>query len=430
MKLRKMLVATVAAGALVLSGCAGGSGSGTKQNDASGDVTIDFWSNHPANSRETETELIKAFEKENPNIKVKLTDAGKDYEEVAQKLNAALSGSQVPDVAIASDVTWFNFAFQGQAAPLDDLLKKVDADTADYVPSLYDEYKFEGSHYAVPFSRSTPLFYYNKELWKKAGLPDRGPKTWEEWDSDFAPKLKELSGVTPLSIPDGASYMDWYFQGMLWSMGGSYSKDWDMNLSSPESVKAGEFLQKQFKDGYFAAAKDATVTFTSGKAAAMLESTGSLQNAAKDGRVDIGTAFLPAPEGVPGASTGGAGLLIPKKSKNQEAAAKFIAFITNAQNTVKFSQATGYMPVRTSAVELPETKDYVKEHPNFNTALQQLPETQKQDAGRAFVPGGGARIGAALDKIAQGADVADTFKALDEEQQTIIDRDIKPKLKK
>ncbi|WP_235001713.1 ABC transporter substrate-binding protein [Arcanobacterium ihumii] len=433
MKLHKKGLAGLAVVTLLLTGCAGtGSSSddSSKSNDSNGPVTIDFWSNHPGSSKTIEEKIIADFEAKYPNIKVKLTDAGKNYEEVAQKFNASLSGGQVPDVVVASDVTWFNFALNKQFEPLDDLLKNADAKADDYVPNLYDEYKLEDSHFAVPYARSTPLFYYNKDLWATAGLPDRGPKTWDEWNTDFAPKLKAANqAVTPLIIPDGANYMDWYFQGMIWSFGGAFSKDWTMTMSSPESIKAGEFLQSQFKQGYFKATKDATAPFVAGQSAAIVESTGSLKGVSKDGKIKVGTAFLPAPEGKVGVSTGGSGIAIPAKSKNKEAAAKFIAFLTSPENTITFSQNTGYMPVRTSAKDLPEEKAYFEKNPNFKTAVDQLSHTQKQDAGRAFVPGGGMRIGAALDKISQGADVAATFKALDEEQQKIIDSQIKPKLK-
>ncbi|MDO4665619.1 MAG: ABC transporter substrate-binding protein [Actinomycetaceae bacterium] len=427
---RHILLVGAAITSLVLGGCAGtGGGNATAQNAPNAKVTLDFWSNHPANSRTTEQEIIAAFEKQNPNIKIKLTDAGKDYEEVAQKLNAALSGGQVPDIVVASDVTWHNFALNGNFAPLDDLMKKADGKTDDYVKSLYDEYTIDGKHFAVPYARSTPLFYYNKDLWAKASLPERGPQTWQEWNTDFAPKLAAI-GVTPLSIPDGANYMDWYFQGMIWSMGGAMSKGLNITIDDPKGITAGKFLQDQFKNKYFKAAKDATVPFTTGQAAAMLQSTGSLLGVEKDGKIKVGTAFLPSPEGVSGVCTGGAGLAIPAKSKNQAAAAKFLAFLTNTENTVKFSQATGYMPVRTSAVESDVVKSYIKEHPNFQTALDQLPLTKPQDAARAYVNGGGAKIGAALDKIAQGADVASTFKALKEDLQKQVDTQIKPKLKK
>ena len=251
----------------------------------------------PRISKALEEEFIAAFEAENPDIKVKLTDAGKNYEEVAQKYNAALSGGQVPDLVVASDVTWFNFALNEQLAPLDDLMDEVGADTADYVPSLYDEYVIDGQHFAVPYARSTPLFYYNKDMWQAAGLPDRGPKTWDEWNTDFAPKLAEANpDVTPLVIPDGSLYMDWYFQGMVWSMGGSYSNDFTMNMSSPETVKAGEFLQSQFEQGYFKAVKEATAPFVSGQGAAMLNPFAKRRF--RTARSTLAPLSLPIPEGV------------------------------------------------------------------------------------------------------------------------------------
>ncbi|HHT40768.1 MAG TPA: extracellular solute-binding protein, partial [Actinomyces sp.] len=145
MNIRRIGLAGLTAVALGLAGCAG-TGSAPADNkggdaaSADGVTTIEFWSNHPGSSKALEEEFIAAFEAENPDIKVKLTDAGKNYEEVAQKYNAALSGGQVPDLVVASDVTWFNFALNEQLAPLDDLMDEVGADTADYVPSLYDEY--------------------------------------------------------------------------------------------------------------------------------------------------------------------------------------------------------------------------------------------------------------------------------------------------
>ena len=106
-----------AAGIAGLSACAG---TGTAPSTGSGggsSNTIEFWSNHPGNSKPVEQEIIKAFEAANPSLKVKLVDAGKNYEEVAQKFNASLAGGQLPDVVVVSDVTWFNFALNKQLAP-------------------------------------------------------------------------------------------------------------------------------------------------------------------------------------------------------------------------------------------------------------------------------------------------------------------------
>ena len=84
------------------------------------------------------------------------------------------------DVVVVSDVTWFNFALSKRLAPIDDLARTIDVDTERLRRRAPGDYKFENGHCALPYSRSTPLFYYNKDLWSKAGLEDRDPKDWTE----------------------------------------------------------------------------------------------------------------------------------------------------------------------------------------------------------------------------------------------------------
>ena len=156
-------------------------------------------------------------------------------------------------------------------------------------------------------------------------------------------------------------------------------------------------------------------------------STGSLGGVAKDAKFSFGTAFLPGEGNCP---TGGAGVGIPANisDERKKNALKFIEFLTNAQNTVTFTQATGYMPVRKSAVDLPAEKAFLEKNPNAKTAIEQLPKTRSQDNARVLLPGGGARIGKGLDQIVQGQDVATVFKGLDAESQQVFDSQIKSKL--
>ncbi|NHA67253.1 ABC transporter substrate-binding protein [Phycicoccus flavus] len=417
----------VAAG---LSACAGTGTSGTGDSGGGGgnSNTIEFWSNHPGTSKPTEQKIIAAFQKENPDLTVKLVDAGKNYEEVAQKFNAALVGGQQPDVVVVSDVTWFNFALNKQLTPLDDLLSAASVDTSDYVDALYGDYLYSDGHYALPYSRSTPLFYYNKELWKKAGLPDRGPKTWPEFQ-EWSDALKSSvgKGKFAMELADGSNYLDWYFQNMAWDFGGAYSEEWTPTFSSAGTVKAGQFLQGLADNGVVKFNATPEADFSAGLAACILQSTGSLGGISTDAKFDVGTAFLPGTDNCP---TGGAGVAVPANISDERKAnaAKFISFLTNAENTVTFSQATGYMPVRKSAVDEPAEKSYLEKNPNAKTAIDQLPHTRSQDNARVFLPGGGARIGKALDQIAQGQDVAQVFKGLDAESQQVFDNQIKSKL--
>ncbi|AQQ16269.1 sn-glycerol-3-phosphate-binding periplasmic protein UgpB precursor [Corynebacterium glaucum] len=437
--LRKRIgAATVAAlTAVTLTACAGGSttggdNAGNGGGNAGGDENkIVFWSNHPGSSRDLELELIAAFEEENPDLTVELVTAGSSYEELAQKFNAALAGSDLPDVIVASDVTWFNFALNEATTPLDELWEKEGLDPDSYVDTLREDYEYNGKHYGAPYSRSTNLMYWNTDDLAAAGLPaDRGPETWEEFD-EWAAKLKEQTGNPALVIPDGSNYLDWYFQGMVWAFGGAYSNEWEPSFSDPKTLEAAKFLQDQVNKGHIEISTDPTVAFGNGNASSLLQSTGSLAGLTDSATIPFITTYLPGPG--PSAATGGAGLAIPNgiSDTRKSNAIKFVDFITNTENTIMFSQKTGYMPVRKDALEDPEERTFLDENPNAETAIKQLNEnTKPQDYARVFVPGGGKRIGGALDKITNGGqDVEKVFADLDKETQQVIDRDITPNLK-
>ncbi|WP_019202262.1 ABC transporter substrate-binding protein [Tsukamurella sp. 1534] len=430
---RGFLAAGLAATAAVAAACAGSGGSGGSSNSggSGGDITLRFLTNHPGSSKAVEQELIDAFQKANAGIKIELLDGGKDYEEVAQKFQTALSGGTKPDIIVVSDVTWFNFALNKQIAPLDDLFAGANLKPGDYVDSLLADTKFDGKHYAVPYARSTPLFYYNKDVWKKAGLEDRGPKDWDEFVS-WAPRIQEAIGGDKKAIvlADSANYIDWVFEGWNWSKGGAYSDGWDLTFTSPESVAAANQL-KDVVGKWGRLTSKPENDFGAGLAAVTLQSTGSLKTISTTAKFELGTAFLPGPQGK-SCPTGGAGVAVAADiaDDRKAAAVKFIEFLTNTENTAKFSQATGYMPVRKAAVDDPSMKAFIEKNPNFGTAVQQLPHTRVQDNARVFVPGGGRDIGQALQQIATGGDAAAVLGALQKTIQGKIDSQITPKLPK
>lgn len=231
-------LAGLAATTAALSACAG-TGTGTASAQQEGNGTLQFWSNHPGSSRDVEQKLIDAWNAANPDTPAELIDGGKNYEELGQKFNAALSGGGLPDVIVASDVTWFNFAFTGATTPLNDLWASEGIDTSTYVETLLTDYTYDGKNYGVPYSRSTPLMYWYTADLEKAGLPTdgTGPATWQEFAETWAPKLKEATGEPALTVADGSNYLDWYFQGAFWTFGGAYSNEWDLKFTAPKQMK-------------------------------------------------------------------------------------------------------------------------------------------------------------------------------------------------
>ena len=412
------------------AGCAGMGGSVSVK---SGSGPIAFWSNHPGQSSAVEKELIGRFQSQSPGLNVKLIDAGKDYDEVAQKFNAALIGTDVPDVVVLDDIWWFHFALSGVIAPLDDLFRQVGLDTTDYVDTLLADYEFNGKHYALPYARSTPLFYYNKGVWGRAGLPDRGPHTWQEFDQ-WGPQLQRVVGAGKWAHGwANAELISWTFQGPNWTFGGAYSDKWTLTFTDPATIAAGNFLRDSIhRRRYAAVANDIANEFATGILASTVASTGALVGITAAARFDFGAAPLPTGAGgAPGCPTGGAGLAIPTKLSEERKlnALKFIAFVTSPASTAYFSQRTGYLAVRKSVLRDPSQQKYLADNPRARVAMDQLPHTRPQDYARVFLPGGDRIISAGLESIGlKGSDVSTTFTDINQQLQVVLDRQIKRKL--
>ena len=425
---RRTFLALLGAG--LATGCAGMGGTRPVK---SGSGPIAFWSNHPGQSVAVERELVSRFQNQFPGLSVKLIDAGKDYDEVAQKFNAALIGADVPDVVVLDDIWWFHFALSGVIAPLDELFREVGVDTTDYVDTLLADYEFDGKHYALPYARSTPLFYYNKQVWQRAGLPDRGPDSWPEFD-DWGPRLQDVVGAGKRAHGwANAETISWTFQGPIWTFGGAYSDKWTLTFTEPATIAAGNFLRDSIhRKGYAAVAHDSANEFATGILASTVVSTGGLVGITAAARFDFGAAPLPTgPGGTPGCPTGGAGLAIPAQLSDERKinALKFIQFVTNPANTAYFSRRTGYLAVRKSAADDPGEQKYLADNPRARVALDQLPHTRPQDYARVFLPGGDRIISAGLESIGlKGSDVTATFTSIEQQLRVIYERQMKRKL--
>ena len=378
-------------------------------------LKLTVWSSFSGKNGEAETELVKRFNESQSNVVVDYQFQG-NYEETAQKVTAALQARTAPDVSLLSDVWWFKFYLSQNLLPLDDLLSAQNIDLADYQDSLINEGVRQGKHYWMPFARSTPLFYYSKEKWAAAGLPDRGPETWDEF-VEWAPTLLQKEGdelkVSAFAHPDGASYIAWLFQGVAWQFNGSYSDpDFTMRMTDEATLEAGQFYKNTVHNyGWAVPSKDISSDFINGLTAASMMSTGSMGGIKANATFEFGTAFLPKKYQF-GCCTGGAGLAIlaSTPAEKQEAAMSYIAFVSNPENTTYWAQNTGYMPVRKSALQSEAMQSYFVEFPQFKTATEQLALTRPQDAARVFVPNGDQIIGSALERITvQSDDVAVAF---------------------
>jgi sn-glycerol 3-phosphate transport system substrate-binding protein len=435
-------LAGVTAGAAALSACGGPDTGGTTTSTEAAEIDfsgvkpaakIDFWTNHPGKSQDVEKAIIEKFHAKYPDIKVNLVTAGANYEEIAQKFQTSQAAkSGLPGVVVLSDVWWFRYFTNGSIIPVDGLIKELDIKVDDFRQSLVDDYKYDGRQWALPYGRSTPLFYYNKDHFAAAGLPDRAPATWQEF-GEWAPKLKAASGAQYAYIyPALAGYAGWTLQNNLWGWGGAWSKDWDITCDSPEAVEALQWAQDSiYKHGWAGvSSKEAADDFSAGLTSSTISSTGSLLGVLKSATFKVGVGFLPGGPKVSSGvcPTGGAGLGIPSGITKEEqlAAGTFLKFMTEPENTAAFSAATGYMPTRTSA----DMATVLAQTPQIKTAMDQLAATKVQDRARVFLPGADQEMAKAAAKIlTQQGDVKATMTELKKTLEGIYTKDVKPKLK-
>lgn len=382
-KIKKAL-ASILLGSLALTAAACGN---TEQNSkqAAGNPTqpveIQFWYALGGKNGEKIQSMVDEFNKSQNEVKVTATYQGNYYDNHAKVMSAIAAGNQ-PDVTMVEIASVASFA---NAGALEDLKPYVDGkngtDLKDYVPGLMGNSYWKDKLYAIPFARSTPLLYLNKDMLKKAGLNPEGPKTWEEL-RQYAKALTKKEGdkqiygfSTPIDI--------WFYEAMVFESGGKILSDdgKQLRVNSPEGIAPLTFWKSLLDEGVmkfppgekYNAWEVAENDFANGTVGMIFTSTGSLGSLLSKSKFDVGAAFLPANKefGVP---TGGANLVILAKSgkEKKEAAWKFVKWMTDTQQTISWSQTTGYMPVRTSALESEEMKKYYQEKPQFKVAVDQL----------------------------------------------------------
>ncbi|MCS7056483.1 MAG: ABC transporter substrate-binding protein [Thermoflexales bacterium] len=394
---------------------------------ATGTVEIVYWG-FSGGLGKTEEKLIQMWNEKQSEVKVTAQVQG-NYEETAQKLTAALAAQQGPDMVLLSDVWWFKFFRAKALMPLNDLIKEQNMDTADFVESLWNEGVRKDVQYWIPFARSTPLFYYNADMLEAAGLPVRGPETWDEM-REWAPKLVKKEGdtmkVAAFAHPGAASYVAWLFQCVIRQFGGRYSDpDFNILITEPDSIRAGQFYQDTVnKEGWAIASQDATKDFVTGLAATAMLSTGALAGILRDAQFKVGTAFLPK-ERFFNCCTGGAGLAILSTTPMEKARAaiKYIDYATGSEGGTFWAQNTGYMPVRKSMATSESYKEFFEKVPQAKTAVEQLPLTEAQDSARVFIPGGDQIIGKGLERIMIGNEPVETVFA---EVKAILEKEAEP----
>lgn len=373
---------------------------GSVEVDESATVSIEFWHAMSGARIDLIQGIVDKFMAENPNIKVDVQYTG-SYNDTLNKVKSAYKAGNAPDVFHSYEIGTLGLINSGIISPLDEIANKFKRKIPwdDFFTPVQSYYKYQGDHYSMPFNSSTPLIYYNKNFFKKAGLDvDNPPKTYDDIRAT-AVKLKAAGYENPVTW----NLHSWYFEQMICLQDEPFVNDkngrsGDLPTEVVFNGEAGQNVLNWWvgmeKDGLFLDVgpgwSNHRAAFGSGEVAIVMSSSSDVNRltaALAEKGWEMGTGYIPRPEGAKGGvAIGGGSLWMTNNHTAEEelAALKLITYISEDESQIAWHKGTGYFPVRKTAMDQLKAEGWFNENPNYLTAFNQLldsPETLNTSGG-------------------------------------------------
>lgn len=350
-----LFVGAVVLMGLPLAACSGASPAPNGGVQSSAAPATATWWVRAANEAKSKN-LVQLYNASHPD-QVKLAVFPDD--QFVTKVGTATSSGDVPDILAADSVYMPQFIDSGVFT---DITGRVDGLTFKdkLFPQLMTASSKDGAVYAVPRDPGTSLLFWNKALFKKAGLdPERAPASWDEVRADAA-KVQKLGGkVSGYYLAGACAGCNAYtYLPMVWAAGGDLlDSAGGPTFTDQKNIAALEALHGMWSDASIpqGAKSDSGANWLTGFTAGQvgIQPLGSFAIAAlKDSGVDYGVSALPGDAAGPGASfIGGDVIGIPAKAKQPDAAWRFIEWTLSEDVQLNQVAKAGELVSRTDLVD-------------------------------------------------------------------------------
>ena len=370
-------------------------------------INVQFWHAMGGWRIELLQEMADDFMALNPDINVEVQYTG-SYGDTINKLNVAIQSNVAPHVVQGYDIATQMLIDGEIAVPMQDLIDAdPDFDIGTFMPQVLNYYRVNDKLYCMPFNSSNAVMFYNRTLFKKAGLdPDKPPKTYKEL-YEYSKKLTtkddkgnvEQAGVC-------WNLHSWFFEQFMATQNaalvdnnnGRTGRPTKAIFNSEPGLKVFNMWNDLSKEGYMINTKVHDWTgsrnlFISQKVAMLITSTSDVAlmvKSAEENNFELGSAFLPIPADAEsgGVVIGGGSLwmVAGKPEAETKAAWEFVKFMAQSAQQIKWHTGTGYFPVRKDAVADLLAQGYYSESPhNLTTILQLLLSTQNYSSNGAII---------------------------------------------
>src|SRR5215831_16244467 len=325
-----------------------------------------------------------------------------DYVTTLNAAIAAYRAKQPPHIVQVFEVGTQTMLSSGAVYPVYQLVKDngVTIDWNDLIGPVKSYYSSGGNLYSMAFNSSTPILYYNRDLFKKAGLPDKSPATWAEVESDA--KKVVASGAKCGFSTAWPSWVlienmhGWHDQPFADHANGFDGLATTLKINGPFGVKMLELLARGSKEGWYTyngRGPKAEANMSAGECGVFISSSAYIAGLtrAAEGKFGWSTGSLPHMDGFPQGNSiiGGATLWVMKGAKPEEykGAAQFFKYLASTENQAWWAGVTGYLPLTNAAAKALEAAGHYTKNPNQKTAVNQM------NAGKTTANSQGIRLG-------------------------------------
>jgi len=346
---------------------------------------ISWWHAMTGANNEVVETLSKEFNESQSEYKVTPVFKG-TYPETLNAGIAAFRAKQPPHIMQVFDAgTGTMMAAEGAIKPVADILSMGGKpfDKSQYLPGIVGYYsKPDGTMLSFPYNSSSPILYYNKDIFQKAGLDvDNPPKTWTEvWDA--AKKIKS-SGAAPCGFT--STWLTWIhtenfaaWNNYSWGTqeNGIAGPNVELKINAEPFVKHFQALADLAKDGTFkygGRTSEAKQIFLAGECGIFTESSGGLGDVIKSG-MNYGTGMLPSDGETQNTIPGGASLWVfaGKSDEEYKGVAAFFNFLSQTDIQARLHQVSGYLPVTLAAYEKTKADGFYEKNPAREIPIKQM----------------------------------------------------------
>ena len=357
-------------------------------------TTISFWHSMGGVNGQAIDTLVQKFNDENEyGITVEAEYQG-SYDDALNKLKSAQIGNMGADLVQVYEIGTRFMIESGWIVPMQSMVNADEYDTSVLEPNLAAYYTINDMLYSMPFNSSTPLMYYNKDMFDAAGITEI-PDSLEAI-AQIGDKLLDSGAQEVMSL----GIYGWFFEQFIGKQGLEYANNGNGRTEAATAVAfdengAAANILNEWKNLYdlgyapnVGKGGDAGLAdFSAGKSAITLGSTASLKQILQgvDGKFEVGTAYFPKVKSTDegGVSIGGASLWALDNSdpKKLRATWEFVKFLISPESQAFWNAETGYFPVNVDAHDEDVFKENIEKYPQFETAIDQLHDSAPQYAG-------------------------------------------------